>query len=333
MASLHDGVLGTIGGTPLVRIRGLTEGVGATIAGKLESYNPCGSVKDRIALSMIEAAEREGQLGPDSLIIEATSGNTGIGLAFVCAAKGYPVILTMPDSMSFERRRLLTVLGAQVMLTPGQEGMVGAIAEAELLGMTIPNAFMPQQFDNPANPEIHRKTTAEEIWTDTNGKVDIFVAGVGTGGTITGVGEVLKERKPGVQVVAVEPANSPVLSGGEPGLHKIQGIGAGFIPSVLNTDVYDEVIDVSAEDAARTAVALGREQGILCGTSSGANVWASLQVGRRPENKGKLIVTIIADTGERYLTVPLMRDVAADGGPRYAYARCADYVSVASRGR
>lgn len=333
MANLHDGVLGTIGGTPLVRIRGLTEGVGATIAGKLESYNPCGSVKDRIALSMIEAAEREGQLGPDSLIIEATSGNTGIGLAFVCAAKGYPVILTMPDSMSFERRRLLTVLGAQVMLTPGQEGMVGAIAEAELLGMTIPNAFMPQQFDNPANPEIHRKTTAEEIWTDTNGKVDIFVAGVGTGGTITGVGEVLKERKPGVQVVAVEPANSPVLSGGEPGLHKIQGIGAGFIPSVLNTDVYDEVIDVSAEDAARTAVALGREQGILCGTSSGANVWASLQVGRRPENKGKLIVTIIADTGERYLTVPLMRDVAADGGPRYAYARCADYVSVASRGR
>lgn len=309
MAKLHESVLTTIGNTPLVKISKLTEGLDATVAGKMESQNPCGSVKDRIALSMIEAAEEAGKLRPGGVIIEPTSGNTGIGLAFVGAAKGYRVILAMPDSMSVERRNLLAMLGAEVVLTPGVEGMSGAICRAEELLRATPGAFMPQQFENPANPAVHRRTTAEEIWADTEGRVDVFVAGVGTGGTITGVGEVLKERKPGAKVIAVEPTASPVLSGGKPGSHKIQGIGAGFVPRVVNTEIFDEVITVTNEDAARTAVALARKEGILCGISAGANVWASLQVAGRPESKGKLIVTVICDTGERYLTVPLIHDV------------------------
>ncbi len=309
MAETFESILGTIGRTPLVRLRKTAEGLDVTLAGKLESRNPCGSVKDRIALSMIEAAEREGKLRPGSVVIEPTSGNTGIGLAFVCAAKGYRTLLTMPDSMSIERRNLLAMLGAEVILTPGMQGMPGAIVKAEELLRATPDAFMPQQFDNPANPAIHRATTAEEIWADTQGKVDIFVAGIGTGGTITGVGEVLKGRKPGVKIVAVEPAASPVLSGGKAGPHKIQGIGAGFVPRVLNTGIYDEIIAVTNEDAASTAIAVARRDGILCGISSGANVWASLQVAKRPENKGKFIVTIICDTGERYLTVPVMEEV------------------------
>jgi len=310
MSNLHGSILELVGRTPLVKIARLAEGLPATVAGKLESFNPCGSVKDRIALRMIEAAEADGKLTPGSVIIEPTSGNTGIGLAFVGAAKGYKVILTMPDSMSIERRNLLAMLGAEVVLTPGIEGMPGAIVKAEELARSTPNAFMPQQFENPANPEVHRQTTAEEIWADTDGAVDVFVAGVGTGGTLTGVGEVLKQKKPGVRVVAVEPEGSPVLSGGPAGPHKIQGIGAGFVPGVLNTDLFDEVIQVSNEDAAGTAVALARKEGILCGISAGANVWAALQLANRPENTGQLIVTIICDTGERYLTVPLMTEAA-----------------------
>jgi len=309
MAKLHENILTTIGNTPLVKLAKLAEGLHATVAGKMESQNPCGSVKDRIALSMIEAAEEAGKLRPGGVIIEPTSGNTGIGLAFVGAAKGYRVVLAMPDSMSVERRNLLAMLGAEVVLTPGVEGMRGAICRAEELLRATPGAFMPQQFENPANPAVHRRTTAEEIWRDTEGRVDVFVAGVGTGGTITGVGEVLKERKPGAKVIAVEPTASPVLSGGKPGSHKIQGIGAGFVPHVLNTGIFDEVITVTNEDAAATAVALARKEGILCGISAGANVWASLQAAKRPESKGKLIVTVVCDTGERYLTVPLMRDV------------------------
>jgi len=305
---MYRNILDTVGRTPLVKINRLAEGLDVTLAVKLESRNPCGSVKDRIALSMIEAAEREGKLHPDSVVIEPTSGNTGIGLAFVCAAKGYRTILTMPDSMSIERRSLLSLLGAELVLTPGMQGMPGAIVRAEELLRTVPNAFMPQQFNNPANPDIHRRTTAEEIWADTDGKVDIFVSAVGTGGTITGVGEVLKNRKPGANVIAVEPAASPVLSGGQAGPHKIQGIGAGFVPRVLNTRIYSEVITVTNEDAAETALALAHREGILCGISSGANVWAALQLASRPENKSKFIVTVVCDTGERYLTVPLVEE-------------------------
>jgi len=310
MSNIFENVLGLIGRTPLVRITKLAEGIDAMVAGKMECMNPCGSVKDRIALSMIEAAEKDGKLKPGDIIVEPTSGNTGIGLAFVGAAKGYRVILTMPDSMSIERRNLLVMLGAEVVLTPSIEGMPGAICKAEELVRSTPNAFIPQQFENPANPDVHRRTTGEEIWADTDGAVDIFVAGVGTGGTLTGVGGLLKERKPDAQVIAVEPAASPVLAGGRAGPHKIQGIGAGFVPGVLDTDIIDEIIPVTNDAAAETAIALAQKEGILCGISAGANVWAALQVARRPENKGKLIVTVICDTGERYLTVPFVQEIA-----------------------
>ena len=294
-----------IGGTPLVRLRGLSERSGATIVGKLEYFNPGGSVKDRIGLSMLDAAEQAGLIAPGkTTIVEPTSGNTGIALAMVAAARGYKVLLTMPETMSIERRNLLRAYGAELVLTPGPQGMKGAIARAGELTASIPGAFMPQQFENAANPEIHRRTTAEEVWKDTDGKVDIFVAGVGTGGTVTGVGEVLKQRRPNVQVVAVEPTDSPVLSGGDPGPHKIQGMGAGFVPKILNTEVYDEVVQVTKDQAFEFARELAAE-GILVGISAGANAYAAYVVGGRPENKGKLIVTVMCDTGERYLSTPL----------------------------
>jgi cysteine synthase A len=298
-----------IGRTPLVRLDRVARGLGATVLGKLESMNPAGSVKDRIGLAMIEAAEREGRIAPGaSVIVEPTSGNTGIALAFVCAAKGYRLILTMPETMSVERRSLLRAYGAELVLTPGTEGMRGAIETANRIAAETEGAFVPQQFDNAANPEIHRRTTAEEIWEDTGGEVDVLVAAVGTGGTITGVGEVLRERRPGLRTVAVEPEDSPVLSGGQPGPHKIQGIGAGFVPRVLNTSVYDEVIRCSADDAFGTSRRLAREEGILVGISAGANVWAALEVARRPESAGRTIVTFLCDTGERYLTTPLFAE-------------------------
>ncbi len=297
-----------VGGTPLVRLNRITKGVEATVLGKLESANPGGSVKDRIGLSMIEAAEKAGRLKPSTVIVEPTSGNTGIGLAWVAAVKGYRVILTMPDTMSIERRSLLAALGAEVVLTEGHKAMNGAIAKARALVAEIGDAFMPLQFANPANPEIHRRTTAEEIWKDTEGEVDFFVAGVGTGGTITGVGEVLKARRPGCRIVAVEPADSPVLSGGKAGPHMIQGIGAGFVPEVLNRDVIDEIVTVRNEDALRTARELARQEGMLAGISSGANVWAALQVARRPESRGRTIVTVICDSGERYLSTVLFAE-------------------------
>ena len=301
-----DSIIELIGRTPMVRLGRVSEGIGADVLGKLESMNPAGSVKDRIGLAMIEAAEAEGRLVPgQSVIVEPTSGNTGIALAFVCAAKGYRCILTMPETMSVERRTLLRAYGAELVLTPGAEGMRGAIARAEEIAEGTEGAFVPQQFQNPANPAVHRRTTAEEIWSDTDGAIDILVAGVGTGGSITGVAEVLRERKPGFRAVAVEPTDSPVLSGGTPGPHKIQGIGAGFIPGVLNTSVYDEVIRCSAEDAFTMARRLAREEGILVGISAGANVWAALELARRPESAGKTIVTFLCDTGERYLTTPL----------------------------
>ncbi len=299
-----------VGNTPLVRLRRVTAGAVADVAAKLEFFNPAHSVKDRIGVAMIEAAEKAGQIKPDTIIVEPTSGNTGIALAFVCAAKGYQLILTMPETMSKERRMLLRAYGAELILTPGAEGMGGAIRKAEELAASDPRYFIPQQFKNPANPEIHRRTTAEEIWRDTDGKVDFLVAGVGTGGTITGIGEVIKSRKPAFQVIAVEPDASPVLSGGQKGAHAIQGIGAGFVPEVLNTGIYDEVIRVKNDDAFDVARRLAREEGLLVGISSGAATWAALQVARRPENAGKLIVVIIPSFGERYLSTPLYAHLA-----------------------
>jgi len=308
---IADDISALIGGTPLVKLRGISERSGATIVGKLESFNPGGSVKDRIGLAMIDAAEQAGLISPDkTTIVEPTSGNTGIALAMVAAGRGYRVVLTMPETMSVERRSLLRAYGAELVLTPGAAGVKGAIARAEELRQEIEGAFIPQQFENPANPEAHRRTTAEEVWNDTDGKVDIFVAGVGTGGTVTGVGEVLKERKPDVQIVAVEPTDSPVLSGGQPGPHKIQGMGAGFIPKVLNTAVYDEVVQVTNAQAFEAARELASE-GILVGISAGANVSAAELVGSRPENEGKLIVTVLCDTGERYLSTVLFAEPEA----------------------
>ncbi len=299
-----------IGNTPLVRLNRVTQGAVAQVVAKLEFYNPAHSVKDRIGFSMIDAAEREGKINKDTIIVEPTSGNTGIALAMVCAARGYKCVLTMPETMSKERRMLLRAYGAELILTPGSEGMAGAIRKAEELVASDPRYFMPQQFKNPANPEIHRKTTAEEIWRDTDGQVDILVAGVGTGGTITGVGEVIKARKPSFKAIAVEPDASPVLSGGQKGPHPIQGIGAGFVPEVLNTKIYDEVIRVKNEDAFETARRMAKEEGLLVGISSGAATWAALQVARRPENKDKLIVVIIPSFGERYLSTALFADLA-----------------------
>lgn len=299
-----------VGNTPLVRLRRVTDGAGADIVAKLEFFNPAHSVKDRIGVAMIEAAEQAGLIKPDTIIVEPTSGNTGIALAMVCAARGYRCVLTMPETMSKERRMLLRAYGAELILTPGPEGIGGAIKKAEELVASDPRYFMPQQFKNAANPEVHRKTTAEEIWRDTDGKADILISGIGTGGTITGVGEIIKARKPEFKCVAVEPDASPVLSGGQKGPHAIQGLGAGFVPDVLNTGVYDEVVRVTNEDAFETARRTAREEGLLVGISSGAAIWAAVQVAKRPENAGKLIVVIVPSFGERYLSTPLFANLA-----------------------
>ena len=304
---IYEDITKTIGNTPLVRLKRMTQGCAADVVVKLESFNPLSSVKDRIGVAMIDDAENKGLLKEGSVIIEPTSGNTGISLAFVAAARGYRLILTMPDTMSIERRQLLEIFGAELVLTPGAEGMKGAIRKAEELVAATPGAFMPQQFNNPANPEIHRRTTAEEIWADTDGRADILVAGIGTGGTLTGVAEVIKARKPGFKAIAVEPEASPVLSGGQPGPHKIQGIGAGFVPDVLNRGIIDEIILVANDNAGIIARRLAREEGIFVGISSGAALWAGLEVARRPENEGKLIVVILPDTGERYLSTWLFK--------------------------
>jgi len=308
MGKIFPDITQTVGNTPLVKLNRIGEGLGATILVKLESFNPLSSVKDRIGVAMIEDAEKRGVIKQGTAIIEPTSGNTGIALAFVAAAKGYKLILTMPDTMSMERRQLLGIFGAQLVLTPGAEGMKGAVKKAEELAKEIPNAILLQQFNNPANPEIHRRTTAEEIWNDTDGKIDILVSGVGTGGTITGVSEVIKKRKPSFKAIAVEPDASPVLSGGAPGAHKIQGIGAGFIPQVLNRDIIDEIIRVTNDNSGEVARQLAKSEGILAGISSGAAVWAALELAKRKENKGKVIVAILPDTGERYLSTWLFQE-------------------------
>lgn len=305
MARIYESLTDLIGNTPLLRLHRTAKGLNADIVVKIESFNPGGSVKDRISFNMIKTAEEKGLINKNTVIIEPTSGNTGIGLALVSAVKGYKLILTMPDTMSVERRSLLKAYGADLVLTPGSEGMKGAVNKARELAAEIPNSFIPQQFENSANPDIHRRTTAEEIWADTDGRIDILVGGVGTGGTITGVGEVIKSRKPGFKVVAVEPEDSPVLSGGQPGPHKIQGIGAGFVPEVLNRDIIDEIYRVTNEQALETARRLAKEEGLLVGISSGAAVYAALEIAKRPENKDKMIVAILPDTGERYLSTPL----------------------------
>ena len=304
MSAIFDDITAAVGYTPLLRINKLGSGK-ATILAKLESFNPCGSVKDRIGLSMIEAAEKQGLIKPNTIVIEPTSGNTGIALAFVCAAKGYQLMLTMPESMSIERRKLLQLFGAKLVLTPAERGMAGAVEKAEQLVAENPGSFMPQQFKNPANPRVHRETTAKEIWIDSDGNVDVLVAGVGTGGTITGCGEVLKDKNKDLKVIAVEPKDSPVLSGGKPGPHKIQGIGAGFIPDILNVDIIDEVIQVANEDALETARQLAAKEGIIAGISAGANVWAAVQLSHRNECEGRTIVTVVCDTGERYISTEM----------------------------
>ncbi|MFC9771179.1 MULTISPECIES: cysteine synthase A [Pseudarthrobacter] len=309
MARIYDDVTQLVGRTPLVRLNRLSEGLGATVAVKLEFYNPANSVKDRIGVAIIDAAEKSGALKPGGTIVEGTSGNTGIALAMVGAARGYKVILTMPETMSTERRVMLRAFGAEIVLTPGSEGMRGAVEKAQEIVANTENSIWAQQFANEANPQIHRDTTAEEIWADTDGDVDIFVSGIGTGGTITGVGQVLKERKPGVQIVAVEPKDSPILNGGAPGPHKIQGLGANFIPELLDTNVYDEVLDATLEDSVRVARELGVKEGILGGISSGAIVWGALELAKRPENAGKLIVAIVCDFGERYISTVLYDDI------------------------
>lgn len=309
--NIANNITELVGNTPLVKLNRVTDGAEASVLAKLEFFNPGSSVKDRIAVAMIDAAEKAGKINKNTTIVEPTSGNTGIGLAMVCAARGYKLIITMPETMSRERRMLMRAYGAELVLTPGPEGMGGAIAKAKELAEANPDSFfIPQQFENPANPEVHRNTTALEIWNDTDGKVDIVVAGVGTGGTITGIGEVLKAKNPQVQVVAVEPAASPVLSGGPKGPHPIQGIGAGFVPSILNTEIYDEIIQVPSEAAFETARAVGSQEGVLVGISSGAAVWAAVQLAKRPENKGKNIVVIIPSNGERYLSTPLFENLA-----------------------
>lgn len=308
MAKIYEDITKIIGNTPLVKINRLSKGIQSSIAVKLESFNPLSSVKDRIGVAMIEDAEKHGVINKDTVIIEPTSGNTGIALAFVCAAKGYKLILTMPETMSIERRQLLNIFGAELILTEGSKGMKGAIEKAEELVKKNKNSFMPQQFKNASNPEIHRKTTAEEIWNDTDGQVDIVVAGVGTGGTITGIGEVLKKRKSSVKIIAVEPTDSPVLSGGKPGPHKIQGIGAGFVPQILNVSVIDEIVKVSHTDAGTIARRLAKEEGILTGISGGAAMWTALEIAKREENKKKLIIVILPDTGERYLSTWLFNE-------------------------